>query len=109
MSFERPKLKAIIDRLDADIQSRLTVPQLRHSNAKVYGRVLAGAAHGLYGFVEYIKSRFRPSKCSSPLEQSCSRLTPCATLQQVLSDQTVLLMSRHWHRGIPATKKRTTS
>lgn len=54
MSFERPKLKAIIDRLDADIQSRLTVPQLRHSNAKVYGRVLAGAAHGLYGFVEYI-------------------------------------------------------
>lgn len=49
MSFERPKLKAIIDRLDADIQSRLTVPQLRHSNAKVYGRVLAGAAHGLYG------------------------------------------------------------
>ena len=52
MSFERPKLKTIIDRLDADIQSRLTVPQLRRSNAKVYGRVLAGAAHGLYGFVE---------------------------------------------------------
>lgn len=44
MSFERPTLKEIIDRLDGETQSRLSVPQLRRSNAKVFDRVLAGAA-----------------------------------------------------------------
>ncbi|MFQ7007869.1 MAG: hypothetical protein ACLRRK_04435 [Parasutterella sp.] len=41
MSFERPTLKEIIDRLDGETQSRLSVPQLRRSNAKVFDRVLA--------------------------------------------------------------------
>ena len=50
MSFERPTLKEIIDRLDGETQSRLSVPQLRRSNAKVFDRVLSGAAHSLYGY-----------------------------------------------------------
>ena len=54
MSFERPSLKEIIERLDGDTQSRLSVPQMRRSNAKVFDRVLAGAAHSLYGYIEYL-------------------------------------------------------
>ena len=53
MSFERPTLKEIIERLDGDTQSRLSVPQMRRSNARVFDRVLAGAAHSLYGYIEY--------------------------------------------------------
>lgn len=54
MSFERPTLKEIIERLDGDTQSRLSVPQMRRSNARVFDRVLAGAAHSLYGYIEYL-------------------------------------------------------
>lgn len=54
MSFERPTLKEIIDRLDGDAKSRLSVPQMRRSNAVVFDRVLAGAAHSLYGYIEYL-------------------------------------------------------
>ena len=54
MSFERPTLKEIIARLDGDTQSRLSVPQMRRSNARVFDRVLAGAAHSLYGYIEYL-------------------------------------------------------
>ncbi|MBS4768129.1 MAG: baseplate J/gp47 family protein [Burkholderiales bacterium] len=54
MSFERPTLKEIVERLDGDTQSRLSVPQMRRSNAKVFDRVLAGAVHSLYGYIEYL-------------------------------------------------------
>lgn len=54
MPFERPTLQTIINRLQADLESRLTTAQLRRSNAKVYARVMAGAAHSLNGFIEFI-------------------------------------------------------
>lgn len=57
MSFERPTLKTLIERIGNDLESRLSVTQLRRSNARVYSRVLAGAVHGLYGFVEYISKQ----------------------------------------------------
>lgn len=57
MTFERPALKEIIERLDGDTQSRLSVPQMRRSNAKVFDRVLAGAAHSLYGYIAYLNKQ----------------------------------------------------
>lgn len=45
MPFERPNLQTLIDRIDADLESRLSTSQLRRSNAKVYARVLAGVSH----------------------------------------------------------------
>lgn len=54
MSFQRPSLQTIIDRMQADLESRLTTAQLRRSNAKVYARVMAGASHALHGFIEYM-------------------------------------------------------
>lgn len=54
MSFDRPSISTLIERISADLESRLSKQQLRRSNAKVYGRVLAGIAHGLYGYTEYL-------------------------------------------------------
>lgn len=54
MPFERPTVQTIINRIQADLESRLTTAQLRRSNAKVYARVMAGASHSLNGFIEFI-------------------------------------------------------
>lgn len=53
MSFERPTLKDLVARINSGIQSRLSTPQVRRSNALVYGRVLAAASHELHGYIEY--------------------------------------------------------
>ena len=55
MAFERPTIQQIIERVDADLESRLSAAQLRRSNAKVYGRVLAGASHELHAHIDYVK------------------------------------------------------
>ena len=55
MAFERPTIQQIIERVNADLESRLTSAQLRRSNAKVYGRVLAGASHELHAHIDYVK------------------------------------------------------
>ena len=53
--FNRPALLDLINRTRADIVSRLSNPDLlRRSNAEVYTRALAGAAHGLYGYIEWL-------------------------------------------------------
>ncbi len=57
MSFERPTLKTLISRIEDDTESRIGISQLRRSNANVFSRVLAGAVHGLYGFIEYINKQ----------------------------------------------------
>lgn len=54
MAFERPTLPELIRRISADTQSRLSVPQLRRSNANVYSRVLAGASHLMHGHIEWL-------------------------------------------------------
>ncbi len=54
MPFERPTLETIIKRVTADIESRLSTPQLRRSNAKVYAMVMAAVSHSLHGYAEYI-------------------------------------------------------
>ena len=54
MSFSRPSLPAIIQRVRNDALSRMTGDDdvLRRADAEVYSRVLGGVAHGLYGFIE---------------------------------------------------------
>lgn len=56
MAFNRPTLTAIIDRVAADIESRLpgADARLRRSNLSVLARAEAGVAHGLYGYVDFI-------------------------------------------------------
>ena len=54
MPFQRPSLQTIIDRISADLESRLNTPQLRRSNAKVYSRVMAGVSHALHSHIDFI-------------------------------------------------------
>lgn len=53
--FSRPTLLDLINRTRDDVLSRLADAEtLRRSDAFVYARTLAGAAHGLYGFLDWL-------------------------------------------------------
>lgn len=53
--FDRPSLASLINRTTNDVFQRLQLDNvLRRADAQVYARVLAGVAHGLYGFIEWI-------------------------------------------------------
>lgn len=56
MPFNRPVLADLVDRVAADIESRLpgADARLRRSNLSVLARVQAGVAHGLYGYLDFL-------------------------------------------------------
>lgn len=56
MPFSRPDLATLINRAEADIETRLpgADARLRRSNLNVLARVHSGATHGLYGYLEWI-------------------------------------------------------
>lgn len=62
MPFERPTLATLIARAQADAETRLDLdaPLLPVSNIAVLARVLAGAAHGLYGYLGWIADQVLP-------------------------------------------------
>lgn len=55
MPLSRPSLQTIIDRIEADMESRLTgnVSLLRRAILRVLARVFAGAIHIVYGFISF--------------------------------------------------------
>lgn len=54
MAFERPTLKEIVERVSADAASRSGKQNLRWSTIGVLSRVVAGVAHSLYGYIEFV-------------------------------------------------------
>ena len=62
MPFDRPDLKTLISRTTTDILSRLTSSTnlLRRMVARVFGRVLGGLAHGLYGNIDWASRQILP-------------------------------------------------
>lgn len=55
MSYSRPTLAQIVERVRSDVLSRLAQDDvLRRSDSEVYARVIAGVTHGLYGFVDWL-------------------------------------------------------
>lgn len=56
MAFQRPTLSEIVDRVQQDMISRLSLAGavLRRSFVYVVSRVLAGAAHMLHGHIDYV-------------------------------------------------------
>lgn len=55
MSFARPSLADIIQRVRNDVLSRLSADDvLRRADAEVLSRVISGVSHGLHGFVEWL-------------------------------------------------------
>lgn len=57
MAFERPTLSDILERVSADVESRLTKEQIRRSNARVYERVLSGASHEIHGRIDWLQKQ----------------------------------------------------
>lgn len=56
--FSRPALADIVLRVSNDVLSRLAADDvLRRADAEVYARVLAGVAHGLYGFIDWLSQQ----------------------------------------------------
>lgn len=56
--YSRPTLAELVTRTRADLVSRLSAEDiLRRADADVYARVLAGLAHGLYGYVDYLANQ----------------------------------------------------
>lgn len=62
MSFERPTLTELVDRIQTDFVSRLdlTGAVLRRSMVYVLARVVAGAAHMLHGHLEFLARQLFP-------------------------------------------------
>lgn len=62
MAFETPDLRTLISRAQADIEAELpgTNARLRRSNLNVLARVMAGLAHGFYGFIREFLSQCLP-------------------------------------------------
>lgn len=62
MPFERPSLTDLIERNNAEIDSRLpgADPRLRRSFLGVIARMLAGASHGLHGHLDYVARQITP-------------------------------------------------
>lgn len=68
MPFARPTLQELIDRVDAEIESRLGVGPLRpRSVLAVLARVLAGSSHLLHGHLDWIADQVFPD--TAELEQ----------------------------------------
>lgn len=67
MPFERPSLNTLIERTQADIASRLpgSQPLLRRSVVGVLARAVAGAVHGLYGYLEWLAKQLMPDTAES--------------------------------------------
>lgn len=62
MAFERPTLSELVDRVQADLVSRLGLssPVLRRSVVYVLARVIAAAVHMLYGTLSYLSRQVFP-------------------------------------------------
>lgn len=62
MSFERPTLTELVDRIQTDFESRLELvgAVLRRSMVYVLSRVVAGAAHMLHGHLEFLGRQLFP-------------------------------------------------
>src|SRR4051812_32111533 len=62
MAFARPTLQELIDRVEADLTTRMPLAGaiLRRSMIAVVARVLAGAAHQLYGYLTFLSKQLFP-------------------------------------------------
>jgi len=69
MPFSRPALPTLIARAEADIETRLpgADARLRRSNLNVLARVHSGAAHGLYGYLDWIARQVLPDTAESEM------------------------------------------
>lgn len=63
MAYSRPTLAELVTRASSNFATRLSISGalLSRSLAGIYARVVAGVAHGLYGYIEYISKQLTPA------------------------------------------------
>lgn len=59
MSFPRPTLATLIDRVRGDLRGRLEIvgPLLRRAMVDILGTVWGGSVHGLYGYLDWLSKQ----------------------------------------------------
>ncbi|MHB1053466.1 MAG: baseplate J/gp47 family protein [Thiobacillus sp.] len=69
MAFTRPTLTQLIERAQADIETRLpgSQPRLRHTLLGTLARVHPGANHGLYGYLDWIARQVLPDTADAEI------------------------------------------
>lgn len=69
MAFNRPSLQELIDRTQADINTYLpgADARLRRSFVYVLARILAGIAHGIYGYLDWISRQVIPDTADADM------------------------------------------
>jgi len=69
MSFNRPDLPTILNRIQGDIQSRFvgSDPTLRHTLLGILAQVKAGGIHGLYGYIDWLSRQILPSTADADM------------------------------------------
>lgn len=68
MSFNRPSLNALVNRVRNDLLARLAADDvLRRADAEVYARVEAAAVHSLYGFIDWASRQFLVTSCDGDI------------------------------------------
>lgn len=73
----RPLLRDLINRIRSDINSSLDNDPLRRSDAEVYSRAYAGAAHGLHGHLEYLERNMLPDLCDEEWLYRHAKMKSC--------------------------------
>lgn len=110
MPFERPSITDIVRRVSADVAPLLpgTDPLLRRSVVGAISRAVAGAAHGLYGYIDWIvRAIFVDTADVAELERHASiraitRVAPIAaagTITVTGTAGTAVPAGTVWRRG----------
>lgn len=101
MTFFRPALQDLINRTRDDVVSRLPSPDvLRHSNAEVYPRVLAGVAHALYGDLEWLSRQLIYDTAESDYLERWGSIWGIARKAATVATGTVALVSNTGSSGV---------
>lgn len=73
MGYEVPTLPALIARAQSDLAG---AEGLRHSDAQVLSRVMAGGNFGLYGYMQWVAAQILPDTCDEEMLLRLVKLRP---------------------------------
>lgn len=73
MGYEVPTLPALIARAQSDLAG---TEGLRHSDAQVLSRVMAGGNFGLYGYMQWVAAQILPDTCDEEMLLRLAKLRP---------------------------------
>ena len=91
--YSRPALATLIARITSDIEARLpgAEARLRRSNLAVLARVLSGATHGLYGYINWVSLQVLPDSAETTILERWAAIWGLTRIPAGFASGTVLL------------------